>query len=76
MEWGGAVCLERATLAGARLIAGDFDPARLALQPVPTTRVAQRQGMRGGLDMRVRTEAARILKQRGVNPAGRELDRQ
>lgn len=58
------------------IIAGDFDPARQALQPVPTTRVAQRQAKRGGLDMRVRTEAARILNQRGINPAGRELDRQ
>jgi hypothetical protein len=26
--------------------------------------------------MRVRTEAARILNQRGMNPAGRDLDRQ
>ena len=58
------------------IIAGDFDPARQALQPVPTTRVAQRQARRGGLDMRVRTEAARILKQRGINAEGRELDRQ
>lgn len=31
--------------------------------------------MRGGLDMRVRTEAARILQQRGINPEGRDLDR-
>jgi len=58
------------------IISGDFDPTRQALQPVPTTRVAQRQAMRGGLDMRVRTEAARILHERGLNPAGRELDRQ
>lgn len=58
------------------IIPGDFDPARQALQPVPTTRVAQRQARRGGLDMRVRTEAARILNQRGVNSEGRELDRQ
>ncbi len=58
------------------IIASDFDPARQALQPVPVTRVAQRQAMRDGLDMRVRTEAARILNQRGVNPAGRDLDRQ
>jgi hypothetical protein len=57
------------------IIPGDFDPARQALQPVPTTRVAQRQAMRGSLDMRVLTEAARILNQRGMNPAGRELDR-
>src|SRR6218665_3308965 len=58
------------------IIPGDFDPARQALQPVPTTRVAQRRAMRDGLDMRVRTEAARILHERGLNPAGRELDRQ
>lgn len=32
--------------------------------------------MRDGLDMRVRTEAARILNQRGINLAGRDLDRQ
>lgn len=58
------------------IIPGDFDPARQALQPVPVTRVAQRQAMRDGLDMRVRTEAARVLNQRGINPAGRDLDRQ
>jgi superfamily II DNA or RNA helicase len=58
------------------IIAGDFDPTKQALQPVPTTRVAQRQAMRDGLDMRVRTEAARILNQRGINLAGRDLDRQ
>ncbi len=32
--------------------------------------------MRGGFDMRVRTEAGRILGERGVNPEGRGLDRQ
>jgi hypothetical protein len=58
------------------IIAGDFDPARQALQPIPTTRVAQRQALRGGLDMRVRTEAARILAQRGIPAVGRTLDRQ
>jgi superfamily II DNA or RNA helicase len=58
------------------IIAGDFDPAKQALQPVPTTRVALRQAKRGGLDMRVRTGAARILNERGINPEGRELDRQ
>ena len=58
------------------IIPGDFDPITQALQPVPTTRVAERQAMRGGLDMRVRNEAGRILQQRGINPAGRELNRQ
>jgi superfamily II DNA or RNA helicase len=46
------------------------------LQPVPVTKVRQRQAMRGGLDMRIRTEAAKILKARGKNPEGKELDRQ
>lgn len=46
------------------------------LQPVPVTRVRQRQAMREGLDMRVRTEAARILHDRRINPEGRDLDRQ
>ena len=31
--------------------------------------------MRGGLDMRVRTEAAKILNERGINPQSSELDR-
>lgn len=58
------------------IIAQDFDPARQMLQPVPTTRVMQRQALRSGLDARVRTDAARILHQRGVNPSGRNLDTQ
>jgi hypothetical protein len=43
---------------------------------VPTTRARERQAIRGGLDMRVRTEAARILNERRINPEGRDLDRQ
>jgi hypothetical protein len=54
----------------------DINVAFQTLQPVPTTRVRERQAMRSSLDMRVRTEAARILGERGINPAGRELDRQ
>lgn len=54
----------------------DIAAAYQTLQPVPTTKVRERQAMRGGLDMRVRTEAARILKKSGINPGGRELDRQ
>lgn len=46
------------------------------LQPVPVTKVRQRQAMRAGLDMRVKTEAARILHERKINPEGHELDRQ
>lgn len=58
------------------IIPGDFDPQRQMLQPVQATKVAVRRAMRSGIDMRVRTEAARILHQRGMNPEGRDLDRQ
>jgi superfamily II DNA or RNA helicase len=53
----------------------DITAAYQTLQPIPTTRARERQAMRDVLDMRVRTEAARILKERGVNPQGSELDR-
>lgn len=53
----------------------DIAAAYQTPQPVKVTRVRQRQAMRGGLDMRVRTEAGRILGERGVNPQGSELDR-
>ena len=46
------------------------------LEPVPVTRVRQRQAMRGSLDMRVRTETGRILGERDVNPEGHDLDLQ
>ena len=46
------------------------------LEPVPVTRVRQRQAIRGGLDMRVRTETGRILRDRGINPEGHDFDRQ
>ena len=46
------------------------------LQPVPVTKARQRQARRSGLDMRVKTEAARILALRKMNPEGSELDRQ
>ena len=46
------------------------------LEPVPVTRVRQRQAMRSSLDMRVLTEARRILAERSINPEGKDLDRQ
>ena len=46
-----------------------------ALEPVPVTKVRLRQAKRAKLDMRVRTEAARILAKRGINPEGQDLDR-
>jgi superfamily II DNA or RNA helicase len=45
------------------------------LQRVPVTRVRQRQAMRGSLDMRVRNTVGRLLAQRGINPEGKNLDR-
>jgi len=69
-------------LAALRLLqergytADDINAAYQTLQPVPTTRARVRQAMRSSLDMRVRTEAAKILQERGINPAGHELDRQ
>ena len=46
------------------------------LQPVPVTKVRQRQAKRASLDMRIKTEAARVLHERNINPEGHELDRQ
>ena len=45
-------------------------------EPVPVPRVRQCQAMRSSLDTRVCTETTRILRERGVNPEGRNLDRQ
>ncbi|MDY0279022.1 MAG: DEAD/DEAH box helicase family protein [Salinivirgaceae bacterium] len=54
----------------------DINAAYPTLQPVPTTKARERQAKRLGLDMRVRTVAARILSERRINPAGHELDKQ
>lgn len=49
--------------------------AYVDLKPVPVTKVRERQAKRRSLDMRVRTEAAKILKKKSINPEGHELDR-
>ena len=54
--------------------ANDVTAAYQTLQPLPTTRVRERQAMRDGLQIRVRTAAGRILGERDINPNGRELD--
>lgn len=46
------------------------------LEPIPTSRVKQRQAMRAKLATDALNQAAKVLKQRGVNLEGRELDRQ
>lgn len=50
--------------------------AMQAHRPVPTTRVSERQAARHALDNRVQNEVGRILRERNLNPQGRELDRQ
>lgn len=57
------------------IISENFDPLKHTLQPIPVTKVAQRQAMRASLDMRVHNEVAKILSGKGINPTGYELDR-
>lgn len=70
-----------AALAALRVLrergysADDVTAAYETLQPVPVTLVRQRQAMRNGLPVRIKTAAARILGERGINPQGRELDK-
>jgi hypothetical protein len=54
----------------------DLVVAYTQLQPVPTTKVRERQAKRASVDVRIKTEAAKAIKQRGLNPEGRDLDRQ
>ncbi len=61
-------------LQAAGVTAEDYRRAE-ELRPIETTRVGERQALRGGLDALIRTEVGRILGQRGVNPQGRDLDR-
>ena len=46
------------------------------LQPIPVTKVRERQARRSSIDMCVKNETGRILAKRDLNPEGRELDRQ
>lgn len=46
------------------------------LEPVPVTRVRERQAMRSSLDQRIRTVTGNILNTRKMNPEGYDLDRQ
>lgn len=50
------------------------DVARVMHQPVPTTRVNERQAARASLDMRIKTEVGRLLGIHGKNPQGKDLD--
>lgn len=63
-------------LRGRGYTADEVKQAYEELQPVPVTKARTRQARRASLDMRVKSEAARVLARRGVNPEGRELDRQ
>lgn len=59
------------------IIPEDFDPAtqRIILEPVPTTKARARAAQQQSLATRVMNDARHILGQRGVNPEGRDLDR-
>jgi superfamily II DNA or RNA helicase len=52
------------------------DDVRRAMehQPVPTTRVKERQAARAGLDMRIRTEVGRLLGVHEMKSQGYDLD--
>ncbi len=63
-------------LEGKGYTADQIREALEALDAVPVTKVRKRQAKRASLDMRVKTEAARILSERNVNRAGSDLDRQ
>jgi superfamily II DNA or RNA helicase len=44
-------------------------------QPLPTTKVRERQASRAALDDRIKTDVGRILAERGLSPHGHDLDR-
>ncbi len=46
-----------------------------SLQPVPVTKARVRQAKRAGLDMRIKTAAARVLAEYSINPEGQTLDK-
>jgi superfamily II DNA or RNA helicase len=54
--------------------ADDFRRA-VELEPVAATRVRRRQAARLSLDEQVRNEVGLVLRQRNMNPQGRDLDR-
>jgi superfamily II DNA or RNA helicase len=68
-------------LAALRLLRGkgytgeEVRDALEELEPVPTTKLRQRQAKRQSVQMKIRTEALRMLKRQGVNPEGHELDK-
>ena len=45
------------------------------LEPVPVSQVRQRQAKRSSLDQRVLNTVGRIIKERNLNPEGRDLDK-
>lgn len=70
---------EEAMRAIATLRARGYSPddVRKAMehQQVPTTKANERQAARAALDMRIRTEVGRILRQKNMNPQGKDLDK-
>jgi superfamily II DNA or RNA helicase len=70
---------DEAMEAIATLRARGYSPeqVRLAMehQPIPTTRVYERQAARAALDMRIKTETGRILNEKQMRNEGKELDK-
>ena len=64
-------------IATLRDLGYSADDVRRAMehQPIPTTKVNQRQAARAALDMRIKTEVGRILGQNKMNPHGKDLDK-
>ena len=62
------------TLQNKGYTSGQVKQAFDELDPVPVTRVAERQAKRCSLDEKVKHWVGKILAKRGVNPKGHELD--
>ncbi|WP_367898796.1 DEAD/DEAH box helicase [Leptospira sp. WS58.C1] len=64
-----------------RLLGMGYSPeqvknAMMDLEPIPTTKVRERQSARLALDAKIKTKAGEILFGKGLKPMGRELDKQ
>lgn len=72
---------QRAREALEYLVGQGYSPGQIMreaerLSPVPVTKQRRRQASRIALDEQIKTAAGRILRERGINFAGFDLDRQ
>jgi superfamily II DNA/RNA helicase len=63
-----------ATLKQAGITPEEYGRATDQLEPIPVTKQARRQASRLFLDETIKTRAGRLVKERGLNPEGRDLD--